>query len=177
MGKNNYARIFFLSIVTLAMISAFKPEFLSDNNTFLSHFVNHEYLALLGIFVTITLASVANIHFEFNRIEDVLRRRALKKTREKVNCSALSLIVVFGIALVVVVAKPLLGACDLTQALVNSIALSTIMFNILVMADITMLIQKIPPMFTIREAEQGEINHAATKLTETEPDPRKKKAD
>ena len=50
-------------------ISVVRPDFLGDDNIFLKNFVNHEFLNILGLILAITLASVANIHLAFNRIE------------------------------------------------------------------------------------------------------------
>ena len=44
-----------------------KPHWLADN-VFLQQFVNHEAIALMAVILTVTLASVANIHLALNRM-------------------------------------------------------------------------------------------------------------
>lgn len=53
--------------VVLASMLVCKPEWLSDN-TFLQGFISFEILSLLAVILTVTLASVANIHLAINRI-------------------------------------------------------------------------------------------------------------
>ena len=56
------------------VVVAARPEWASDQNSFLRNFVTHEFLSLLGVILAITLASVANIHLEFNKIEERYQR-------------------------------------------------------------------------------------------------------
>ena len=63
------AKIFGL-IALAAVISAAvicRPNWLAENQ-FLLEFVNHEVLGLMAVILTVTLASVANLHMAFNRI-------------------------------------------------------------------------------------------------------------
>jgi hypothetical protein len=46
----------------LGALSFCHSSWLSDDNTFLKNFVNQELLAVLGVIVTITLASAASLH-------------------------------------------------------------------------------------------------------------------
>lgn len=56
------AAALFVSVAILC-----KPEFFSSN-TFLVGFVNHEVISLMAVILTVTLASVANIHLAINRL-------------------------------------------------------------------------------------------------------------
>lgn len=60
---------FSLVLVAALLVLAFhlNVEALA-NNDFLKGFVNHEVLALMAVILTVTLASVANIHLALNRI-------------------------------------------------------------------------------------------------------------
>jgi hypothetical protein len=53
-----------------------QPSLLADSNGFLLNFVNQELLAILGIIMTITLASAASLHLEFNKIEEKYQKVA-----------------------------------------------------------------------------------------------------
>lgn len=51
----------------LAVACICQPSLLSEN-TILNGLMNHEVLALMAVILTVTLASVANIHLAINRI-------------------------------------------------------------------------------------------------------------
>lgn len=51
-------------------ISLVKPWVFDDTNSFLKGFVNHEFLGFMGVIVTITLASAANLFIELNKLEE-----------------------------------------------------------------------------------------------------------
>jgi hypothetical protein len=57
--------ISFLLFVATATVC--NPEFLAKNS-FLESFVTHEILGILAVIMTVTFASVANIHFYITRI-------------------------------------------------------------------------------------------------------------
>jgi hypothetical protein len=64
-------------------VASTQPHWVDDSNPFLKNFVNHELLNLLGVILAITLASVVNIHFEFNKIEERTKKKVLSSFREK----------------------------------------------------------------------------------------------
>src|SRR5262245_21062879 len=110
-----------LAVVLICAI--YNPSYLSDKNEFMHHFVNHELLALLGIIMTITLASAAQLHLEFNKFEEKMRKRFLTKTRQGVIHGAFGLIFGFLLAIAVVVLKPLLPHSEGAEAIANGLAL------------------------------------------------------
>ena len=126
-------------------LSACYPSVLSDHNEFLLHFVNQELLALLGIIMTITLASAANLHLEFNKIEERHQKRALTSTRAKVKQAANCLIVLFVVSVALVVCKPLFGEGEHIQAVLNGAALFILLWNILLLAEMTLAAFDIKP--------------------------------
>jgi len=129
------------------ILSFATPWVLGDNNTFLKNFVNQELLNVLGVFVAITLASTANLHLEFNNIEYAVHKTFLTGTRAAVKKSAFSMIVLFALAVVVVVVKPLFNtSSEITMSFMNGLALLIILFNILVLTDLTKLVFKIEPL-------------------------------
>src|SRR5215813_6094928 len=95
------------SAAVIIVCAIAKPEFLSDKNEFLHHFVNQELLALLGIIMTITLASVASLNLEVNKLEEKAKRRFLVNTRRGVQQGAYALIFLFALSLLLVLVKPL----------------------------------------------------------------------
>ena len=127
-----------VSIGSLVTISVCAPWVLSDDsNSFLKNFVNHEMLGFLGVIVTITLASTATLHLELNKLEEAAQIVVFGATRRKIHLSAYSLIAALILAFVLVVTKPLFGSSAIATSLVNSGAIIIILFNVLVLFDIT----------------------------------------
>jgi hypothetical protein len=135
--------IFICSAATCVILSVVAPTVLSDRNSFLKGFVSHELLALLGVIVTITLASAANLHLELNKLEEPVRKRVFGPTRAAIKRSTYWLVAVLSIALVLVVAKPLViertatEAQDSAASWFNSASMLVVLFSVLVLADVT----------------------------------------
>lgn len=120
-------------------ISYADPTYFGDANDFLNEFINHEFLNFMGVIVTITLASTANIHIELRKKEEKAGTEFLTETKDKVKKSAFSLIWVLALSVLVVVAKPLLPDSSQTISIVNGIGLILVLWGILVIYDITKL--------------------------------------
>lgn len=122
-----------------------RPEWLSDDgNSFLKNFVTHELLSVLGVIVTITLASAANLHLEFNRMENDLGESFLD-ARNSIKAYAVMLILLFAVALMLTIAKPVLADTNVYSAFFNSGAILIIVLNLMALADLTMAVFAIPP--------------------------------
>ncbi len=132
-----------LALAFAVFLSFWDPTPLSDQNDFLSNFVNHEFLNFMGILVTITLASIANIHINLRRLEKENKGLVLKNTRAAVRRSALFLIWTLLFSVIVVFLKPLLPPLETWQALMNTFALASILGGVFVIYDITKLAFKI----------------------------------
>ncbi len=150
--------IFICAIAAYFIMSVSAPWVLSDGNTFLRDFVNHEFLNLLGVIVAITLASAANLHLQFNQIEDSIKKTVLTKTRIATKRSAFWLIGLFSLGLLLVLMKPLLPANEISMSLLNGAAVLVVIFNLLVLADLTQLAFSIPPMFKMLGDEDTDEN-------------------
>lgn len=64
------------------MIVITQPAWLSDRNDFLRDLSSRDILPVLGVILVITLASAAQLHLEFNKIEE----RAKKRNAQKGSC-------------------------------------------------------------------------------------------
>ena len=138
------ARLWFCIYCLFSMIIAFMfPWVLSDRNTFLKDFMNHEFLSFMGVVVTITLASTANINISLKRKEEEAGEEFLEGTRGKVKQSAFSLILAMFLSVLLVVTKPLLPTIDEFLALANAVGLGIILWGLLIILDITRLAFKI----------------------------------
>ena len=132
-------------IVVLTAASICRPLLLTDTgNPFLKDFVNQELLAFLGVIVTITLASAANLHLEFNRLES-LTKETFVEARRAIKAYAILLLWLFGIAFALVVLKPIVAISPTINAAFNSGAIVIVVLNILSLADLTMAIFRIRP--------------------------------
>lgn len=137
------------------MLTILKPSILSDENDFLKGFINHEYLSFMGVLVTITLASAANIHIELNRYDEALGRSGFERTRANLRHSAFALIAALSLSLANVILKPLGPVTAEWQAAMNGFALLTIAFSILIVADLTMAAFDLRPLRKQGTSESG----------------------
>jgi hypothetical protein len=121
-------------------IAASRPEWVSDENAFMKSFVNHELLALLGVILAITLASIASIHLEFNKIEERYNKVGLTKSRANLKSNAYWLISLFSAAVVVVATKPILSGGVVAQALANMFGMLILLWHLLILISLTKLV-------------------------------------
>lgn len=132
----------------LAWISAYQPCILNDTgNSFLKNFVDQEFLSFLGVIVTITLASAANMHLEFNRLEEEAQKEAFADARQAVKCYAALLLTVFALAFILVVLKPICGVGHRSSAVFNSFAIVFVTLSFMSLADLTLAIFNLKPRF------------------------------
>lgn len=130
--------------IAIGLVSCVEPHWLSDRNAFLKGFVNHELLTILGVIVTITLASAASLHLELNRLEDSFSE-SFAEARFATKAYAYLLIALFGFALALVTLKPLLAVNAHWEAAFNGAAIWIIALNILAWLDLTSAVFAIPP--------------------------------
>jgi len=134
----------------LLSISFCQPTLINDENQFLKEFVSEQLLSTLGIILTVTLASAASLHLELNKIEDETGKPFLR-TRQSVRRSAYSLLVLFAVATVLVMVKPLLPPAPVNRAVANAGAILIIYFNLSVLYDLTRAVFKIPSIKAIKK--------------------------
>jgi hypothetical protein len=130
-------------LVLACAISA--PNLLADSNRFLHDFINYELLGVMVVILAITLGSVAQLHLEFNRIEERYKRRALTQSRYGVRSAAFWLIWLFLGAVVLVTLKPLLANTEWSETLFNGFGLIILLWDILILAELTLTIFAIRP--------------------------------
>jgi hypothetical protein len=122
------------------------PNVLSDKNTFLVAFVGPEFLGVLGVILAITLASSAQLHLEFNKIEEHYKSRGgLSKTRKSVRDDTYALIVLFLIGIALVVFKSLIANSAWSQTIINGAVILVLVANVLLLVSLTRTTFKIPP--------------------------------
>lgn len=125
-------------IVSLAAgvaISICKPEFLAENR-FLEGFVNHEYINVLAVIVTVSMVSVVQIHLEYTRIERRFKVKVFGDARRAVNSSALILTGMLALAFAISFVRAQVGDEKVAVSIVHTIALLTILEAIFIMYDL-----------------------------------------
>jgi hypothetical protein len=148
--------VILISLVTiLTVISFTQPWMLDDRNSFLKAFVGADYLATLGIIVSITLASAANIHLHLNELADDTGHR-FQRTRTSIKRSCNSLVWSFVAAIVVVTIKPLLPVAPYNVAMANALALIIIYFDASIMLDLVRTSLAIPTRSEIKQRDSAD---------------------
>lgn len=142
--------IAWIALLTLTAIlgsaSFCAPYHLSDaGNLFFRNFVNHELLSVLGVIVTITLASAANLHLEINKLQEATGDE-FAEARSAIRLCSYSLIAVFVVAAVLVMVKPAVGDDQTATALINSGVVLLLVFSVGVLSDLTGAVFAIQPL-------------------------------
>lgn len=137
--------------LALLMTSFCYPYYLSDEgNSFFKNFATHELLSVMGVVVTITLASAASLHLELNKLQDATGD-SFNEARAAVRSSAYSLIGAFIAAGVLVMAKPTALPTMVTTALFNSGTILVLIFSVAVLIDLTAAVFDIPPLKSLKQ--------------------------
>lgn len=127
-------------VVASVSIVAARPDWASDANIFLRGFVNHEFLSLLGVILAITMASIASIHFEFNKIEEKKKKEFLIKSRRNLSSNAYWLVSLFCVGVAIVVIKPIAALEITSQAVFNLAALLIVLWHVLILLSLLQLV-------------------------------------
>ncbi|BBK30374.1 hypothetical protein STHU_10080 [Allostella humosa] len=130
--------ILVIAAALVVVMAASAPMVLSDKNTFLMGFVNHEFLNLLGVILAITIASAAQLHLALNNIEEKHGGKDIfVRTRRGIRSGSYYLIALFLIGIVVVVAKPHLAHNEWSQTVFNGSALFILLWYALILVSVT----------------------------------------
>ncbi|ODR94713.1 hypothetical protein AUC70_08905 [Methyloceanibacter stevinii] len=139
----------YISLILFAAVSvvlaAARPSWVSDSNKFLEAFVGSDFLNILGVILAITLASIANIHLEFNKIEERYQAIGLDKSRDNLKKNAAWLIGLFCVGVLIVIVKPLVCGGEVAAAVANMSALGVLLWQILILISLNRLVFAIPP--------------------------------
>lgn len=139
-----------ISMITVALSASFCDPSFFGKNTFLASFITFELLNILAVILTVTLASIANIHLSLNRIvrtafkDRAKGAAAANRVRSEINQNGWLLFWLFIFACALVFFK---GAFEtptvFVLSFVNSIGLVVLLTNLLVLCDIYQVIYAI----------------------------------
>lgn len=153
MNKTVAICILIVSFGIICIIVISHPSWISDNNAFLRSFVGAELLNVLGVILAITLASSAQLHLEFNKIEERAHKKFLYKARHSVKSSAYLLIVFFALAVIIICLKPIVSDGERWIAVFNGACLFLLLWDIIVLIDLTQAAFAIPPHIRTDDGE------------------------
>lgn len=120
-----------------AVLVVATPWAISDQNKFFKGFVNEQFLGFMGVVVTITLASAANLYIELNKLEEKLDKQLFLNTKREVRTSAYFLIGALVAAILTVIMKPLFDCGARSEAIMNGCAITILILSILTLIDLT----------------------------------------
>ena len=155
--------------VLFGSIVVCEPQWLSSN-AFLNSFVSHEILALKAVILTVTLASVANIHLALNRI--VVNRfgsqasltEAAKSVKKEINDDAWYIFWGFIVTIVALVGKGAFDGNVQVVAASHGVALWVLLLYLVCMYDIYKIV------FGVVDLEMDIGSGQASKRTKTTED-------
>jgi hypothetical protein len=161
---NNAYGIIIAYTLFVAVATLCKPDFLGGNS-FLDSLVGPELLSLLAVILSITFASVANIHLALNRI---IRRafgdvhegqEAARPSREQINSNAWLLFYAFLVCAAALFLKSLAPDSDTIKSAMNGVAIGSLLVNVLVFRDIySTIFQLAESDLAVKGAEPPELD-------------------
>lgn len=144
------------AFIVVTALTVWRPEVLAYN-AFLGEMATPELVAILVIILTITLASVANIHLSLTRLEDHLDERKvanagseIDEARREINGNAWLLSSVFCVFLALLLIKGHWPDDVWVLSVVHAGAIMAIVINLLVLHDIY---SSIYALVTVKETD------------------------
>lgn len=130
-----------------------EPSFLGAN-TFLMNFVNHEYINVLAVIVTVSLVSVTQIHLEYSRIERRFFTRVFAEARRQINLSALLMTLMLGFSFIISFLRAHNTGAMVWSSALHTAALLTIITSIFLMYDLVRTVYVLASEEPIGEDEE-----------------------
>lgn len=131
-----------ISLLSLIVLTAYDPRILSDNR-FLTSIISHEILPILVVILTVTMASVANIHLAMGRMKSSLLAKGvdisaeIADARREVSENAWVLFGSFCICVIVLFIKGAIEDSEYTYiSICNSAVILVFVLNLVILYDI-----------------------------------------
>lgn len=140
----NIPRIFLMIILSvMAGIAIFHPQVFSDKNEFLKAFSSNYFMSVIGVMLSVTLASCMNLHFKLNELEVKIKKK-FPLTKKSIRRSAYSLVLLFPFSFLLLLFKSWFGFFEHVQAFSNAGMIAVLFFYASVVFDITATIFTLP---------------------------------
>ena len=138
------AIVFFL-ITGTTYLAHERPDIFSDSNQFFKNLFGPDFLSLLGLIVTLTLAATTKLHSEINILEEKVEQEIFINTRKSIrNYSYLQIILLF-FAFVILSIKGLSNANSLAASFCNLLCIHILIVNLWSLSDLTRMAFTIKP--------------------------------
>lgn len=119
----------------LTVVSIFRPALLSQNQ-FLVDFINHNFVSVLTVIVTVTLVSITQVHLEYTRIERRFRAKVFDIPRRSLNVGTFILCTSLFLGFLLSFLRAEFQNNDVAVAFIHSLCLLIIFEVIFIMYDI-----------------------------------------
>lgn len=144
-------KILLIAFATVTLsVSVCYPRLFLENN-FLENFITFEVLNVLAVILTVTLASVANIHLSLNRIVRAAFRDREKgehfasQVRKEINQNSWVLLFLFAASCVILFIKGHFENNGAALAVTNALMIIVIAAHLFVLYDIYSTVYKLVP--------------------------------
>jgi len=124
-----------LLLIAGVTIAICRPDFLATNS-FLVDFVNHEFINVLAVMVTVSLVSAVQIHLEYTRIERRFGKKVFGIPRNKINLTAFILVFLLIAAFPIAFLKSEFAGDNTVLSILFVISLLAILEAIFIMYDL-----------------------------------------
>lgn len=153
-----------IAAVTIGAVLTITHPSVLAKNMFLDAFISHEILALLIVILTITLASIGNIHLTLSRMVQRFENKAegelaATPARDEINSSGWSLLYAFAVCVIVLLIKGGTSSNIYAQSATNGAGLIILLFYMLVLKDIY------ETVFDLVKGESDAKEHEKTDVT------------
>jgi hypothetical protein len=132
--------ILFAFIAIVGSLAVSRPDVLADNR-FLNDFMGPDLIAVLVVVLTITFASVANVHLSISRLiarapDRAAAENAADGARGEINSNAWAIFWALMVALIALFLNGEFPDDKLVDALTSAVCMTVVLLNGLVMHDI-----------------------------------------
>lgn len=143
--KTIYYIVLIVAFGIIVSVSICMPNALIFNS-FLIGFINHEILSTQGVILAITLASIANLHIAFNKIEEDFGEGKLAGARAEIRQNAYGLVFAFVASVIVVFVWPYFVSQPIMHSMLYGIALWLLLLSVIILVDIMDTVFSLPPL-------------------------------
>lgn len=128
----------------LGYVSIRHPYLIGAENKFLNSFIDQQLLSILGVIVTITLASAASLHLQLNEMQYHTGEK-FHEARQSNKRYVYLLITLFASAFILILLKSLNFWTDVGFSTLNALCILIFVLNLMALLDLSIAIFALPP--------------------------------
>lgn len=126
--------------VVLLLLVTWRPELLSDKNEFFKEFVGQNFIAFMGVILTLSLGLLAQLSLSVAKLGEILDKEAVTEIRDELRSTARMLVMLFFASISIVFVKPLLPSTIVFEAALNSGVVLLVVYYLLILSDVVLSI-------------------------------------